>query len=234
MLRKDLILKNPAVQIMGKENLHQGKFGAVLSRAGVGKTQFLVQIAIYRLLNDEKILHVSLNDHMDKINLRYKEGYFSLIDSVGYIDPQKALRLWEDIDLAKTGMSYNESTFTPEKINEYLKSLKKENLQMPAMIVIDGLNFDRDQSAPLDEINAISEKYAVSVWFSMRTHREESLCPDGFPLQLEKLKNKFDKALFLKPRKDKIQVVILKDGDRASEKFLIDPATMMADQPESF
>ncbi|HKK90404.1 MAG TPA: hypothetical protein VJ936_03325, partial [Desulfobacteraceae bacterium] len=66
MLRKDLITKNPAVKIMGKENLHQGRFGAVLSRAGVGKTQFLVQIAISRLLDEEKVLHVSLNDQMEK------------------------------------------------------------------------------------------------------------------------------------------------------------------------
>ena len=227
MLRKDLILKNPAVQIMGKENLHQGRFGAVLSRAGVGKTQFLVQIAISRLLDEEKVLHVSLNDQMEKINLRYKEGYFSLIDSVGYIDPQKAVRLWEDLDRAKTGIAYNEATFSPEKIRDYLKSLKKENLQIPAMLVIDGLNFDKDLSQPLGALDAISREFSTAVWFSMKSHREEALCSDGFPKQLENIKEKFDKALFLKPTQDKIEAVILKDGDRAGEKFLIDPATMM-------
>ncbi|MEA1967192.1 MAG: hypothetical protein U9N77_03105 [Thermodesulfobacteriota bacterium] len=227
MLRKDLITKNPAVQIMGKENLHQGRFGAVLSRAGVGKTQFLVQIAISRLLNDEKIIHVSLNDQMDKINLRYKEAYFNLIDSIGYIDPQKAVRLWDDLDLAKIGIAYNESTFSPEKIRDYLQSLKKENLQIPAMLIIDGLNFDKDLSEILDQLYTVSRDFSISVWFSMRCHREESLCSDGFPKQLENVKEKFDKALFLKPKEDKIEAIILKDGDRANQKFMIDPATMM-------
>ncbi|MFO7749796.1 MAG: hypothetical protein R6V54_06845 [Desulfobacteraceae bacterium] len=227
MLRKDLITKNPAVKIMGKENLHRGRFGAVLSRAGVGKTQFLVQIAISRLLNEEKVLHVSLNDPMEKINLRYKEGYFSLIDSIGYIDPQKAVRLWEDLDRAKTGIAYNEATFSSDKIREYLKSLKKEDLQMPAMLVIDGLDFDTELSRPLEELDAISKDFSIAVWFSMKSHREEALCGDGFPKKLENLKEKFDKVLFLKPKQDKIETVILKDGDRAGDTFLVDPATMM-------
>ena len=39
--------------------------------------------------------------------------------------------------------------------------------------------------------------------------------------------DKIDKAIFLKPVKDKIEAVILKDGDRTDQKHLLDPATMM-------
>jgi len=69
MLRKDLTKKSPAIRIMGMENLHKGKFGTVLSRAGVGKTQFLVQIALSWLLEGENILHISLDDPMDNPKL---------------------------------------------------------------------------------------------------------------------------------------------------------------------
>ena len=77
MLKKDLILKSPVSQTIGFDNIRNGKFGAVLSRAGVGKTSFLVQIALTQLLNDEKILHISLDDQMEKINLRYSDGILS-------------------------------------------------------------------------------------------------------------------------------------------------------------
>ena len=67
MLKKDLILKSPVERAIGTENITNGRFGAVLSRAGVGKTSFLVQIALTQLLADQKILHVSLDESFIKI-----------------------------------------------------------------------------------------------------------------------------------------------------------------------
>ena len=228
MLKNDLIQKSPAIIIMGSENLHQGRFGAVLSRAGVGKTQFLVQIAISRLLEGEQTLHISLSDPMDKINVRYKEAYTSLVDSIGYVDPLKANRLWEDIEPCKTGISYNELTFTAEKLKDYLKTLRKGDVKIPAMVIVDGLDFDTDITTLLDDLKTISEEFETSFWFSMQSHREEPLSQDGYPPQLERVKDRFDKALFLQPKNEKIEAVILKDGDRAKQRFVLDPATMMA------
>ena len=52
MLRNDLITRNP-LRLMGHESeeiLVQGGFGALLARAGVGKTAFLVQLSLNALL----------------------------------------------------------------------------------------------------------------------------------------------------------------------------------------
>ncbi len=56
MIKKDVILYNP-LRLIGYETediIPEGGFGAVLARAGVGKTAFLVQIAISTLLRDKK------------------------------------------------------------------------------------------------------------------------------------------------------------------------------------
>ncbi|MBF0200461.1 MAG: hypothetical protein HQK66_03940 [Desulfamplus sp.] len=227
MLRKDLIKKSPAVQIMGEAYLGQGEFGAVVSRAGVGKTQFLVQIAISWLLDGKRVIHISLDDSLDKINLRYKEGYNSLIDYVGYIDPLKANRLWEDVDTLKFGIQYNKQTFKSDNIRDYLSALKKDNLEMPAMIIVDGIDFDSDCTAVLDDLSMLASDFSLAIWFSIQSHREEEFTPEGLPIQLDKVKERFAKAVFLQPREDKIQVVTLKDGDRAGEIHIIEPATMM-------
>lgn len=227
MLKNDLIHRSPAIIIMGSENLHQGRFGAVLSRAGVGKTQFLVQIAISRLLEGENILHISLSDPMDKINVRYKEAFTSLVDSIGYVDPMKANRLWEDIEPCKTGISYNELTFTAEKLRDYLKTLRKGDVRIPAMIIVDGLDFDTDLTDLMDDLKAISENFETAFWFSMKSHREEPLTEVGYPRQLDQVKDRFDKALFLQPKDEKINAVVLKDGDRANQRYTLDPATML-------
>lgn len=227
MLKTDLISKSPVSKTIGIENVKDGKFGAVLSRAGVGKTSFLVQIALTTLLNDEKILHISLDDTIEKINLRYSEGYTNLVDSIGYVDPQKAIRLWENVNLNKVGISYSEATFDTEKIKDYLKSFKKADLVLPSLMIIDGLDFDKDVSIVLEKLEELNREFSIFTWFSMKNHREENLCADGFPIQLETYKDKFDKAILLQPVDDKIEAIVLKDGDRTDHKNLLDPATMM-------
>jgi len=227
MLKKDLVSKSPVSKTLGIENVKDGKFGAVLSRAGVGKTSFLVQIALTQLLNNDKILHISLDDPMKKINLRYQEGYTNLVDSIGYVDPQKAVRLWEDIKPNEVGISYNESTFNTGKIRDYLKSFKVSDLKLPSIMIIDGLNFDKDITNLLEELENLSREFSIFIWFSMKSHRDQELCKDGFPIQLETHKDKFDKAVFLQPVGDKIETVILKDGDRTDQRSRLNPATMM-------
>ena len=230
MLRKDLILRSPVNQTMGVENVTDGRFGAILSRAGVGKTSFLVQIALTRLLDNEKILHISLDDTMEKINVRYHEGYTNLVDSIGYVDAQKAQRLWEDINPDKVGICYTQTTFDTQKIREYLQSFKKADLPLPSIMIIDGLDFDEDVSKIMDELQEIQGEFNIFTWFAMKVHREEELCENGFPIQLETHKDRFQKAVFLSPVEDKIEAVILKDGERTNEKTLLNPSTMMAVQ----
>lgn len=227
MLKKDLILRSPAEKAIGTENITDGQFGAVLSRAGVGKTGFLVQIALTQLLSDEKILHISLDDPMEKINLRYDEAYTNLVDSIGYVDPQKAVRLWESIKHNKVGISYTESTFDTDKIRDYLKSFKKAELALPTILVIDGLDFDADLSEILEDLKQLNQEFSISIWLSMKSHREEPLSQEGFPVQLANHEDLVDKAVYLMPVDDKIEAVVLKDGDRTDQKFLLDPATMM-------
>ncbi len=227
MLRKDLILRSPVEKTIGSENITDSRFGAVLSRAGVGKTSFLVQIALTQLLKGNKILHVSLDDSMDKINLRYTEGFTNLVDSIGYVDPLKADRLWDDIEPCKVGISYTETSFDSGKISDYLKSFKKADMDFPAIMVLDGLDFDKDNTDILEQLRQLNQEFSLPIWFAMQSHREEALTEDGFPVQLAAHNELFDKALFLNPLDNKIQAVILKDGDRINQKYLLNPATMM-------
>jgi len=227
MLKNDLILRSPAEKTIGAENIIEGQFGAVLSRAGVGKTGLLVQIALTRLLCDEKVLHISLCDTIEKITIRYNEGYTSLIDNIGYVDAQIAERLWDEIQHHKTGIAYNESTFNVDKIRDYLSSFKGADLTLPTLMIIDGLDFDTDLSGMLSDLKQLQQDFGLCTWFSMKSHRDEPLNQNGYPVQLEKYDTLFDKAVFLVTEEDKIQAIVLKDGDRTDQKFLLDPATLM-------
>ena len=56
MFKKELKIRNPLRHLgQGKEELlNGGFFGAVMAPVGVGKTAFLVQLAINSMLEDEK------------------------------------------------------------------------------------------------------------------------------------------------------------------------------------
>ncbi|WP_462269048.1 hypothetical protein [Desulfobacter sp.] len=227
MLKSDLILRSPAKKTIGAENITNGQFGAVLSRAGVGKTGFLVQIALTRLLCDEKVLHISLCDTIEKITIRYNEGYAGLVDSIGYVDAQIAESLWDEIQHHKTGIAYNESTFNVNKIRDYLDSFKGADITLPTLMIIDGLDFDTDLSDMLSDLKQLQQDFGLCTWFSMKIHREDPLNQSGYPIQLENYDMLFDKAVFLVPEENKIQAIVLKDGDRTDQKFLLDPASLM-------
>ena len=231
MLKKDLVLRSPVEKTIGSNKIMDKGFGAVLSRAGVGKTSFLVQIALTRLLKDEKILHISLDDAMEKINIRYEDGFHNLVDSIGYVDAQKAQEAWESISPNKVGISYTEATFDTEKIKDYLDSFKDADMDLPTLMIVDGLNFDEDLTGILDEMKSIHETSGMAIWFAVKNHREGSPCEDSFPAQLNGKEDLFKRALFLKPVENKIEAVVLNDD--TCQTYLLNPATMMLmDFPE--
>ena len=93
MLKKDLTLRNP-LRLLGKENqdiLSKGGFGAVLARAGVGKTAIMVQLSLETLLRGKNVLHVSLSDPVNKVSLWYKEVFHNLADQYNATAGQPAL-----------------------------------------------------------------------------------------------------------------------------------------------
>jgi hypothetical protein len=98
MLVKDLMLRNP-FRLLGEEagqHLESGQLGAVLARAGVGKTAFLVQLALNGLLRNQKVLHISINDPVNKVTLWYEE-VFRHITLQYQGQESSANEIWESI-----------------------------------------------------------------------------------------------------------------------------------------
>ncbi|MCG8531344.1 MAG: hypothetical protein MI749_11835, partial [Desulfovibrionales bacterium] len=131
----------------------------------------------------------------------------------------------------KVGISYTEATFDTEKIKDYLDSFKDADMDLPTLMIVDGLNFDEDLTGILDEMKSIHETSGMAIWFAVKNHREGSPCEDSFPAQLNGKEDLFKRALFLKPVENKIEAVVLNDD--TCQTYLLNPATMMLmDFPE--
>ena len=228
MLKKDLILRNP-LRLLGQENkeiLTPGGLGAVLARAGVGKTALMVQLSLETLLRGKNVLHVSLDDPVNKVGLWYDEVCYHLADQYNI---QQINDLWESILPHRFIMTFRVEGFSVPKLDERLTDLTEQNIFSPDMIIIDGLPFSKTTETYLEQLKTFSQKHQVCIWFSVRTHRHEEPDPQGIPPQLAGLEDLFDIIIQLQPQGEEINVKAIKGGAPESRSALLklDPSTML-------
>lgn len=228
MLKKDLILRNP-LRVMGYENddiLEAGEFGAVLARAGVGKTAFLVQLSLNALLRGKNVLHISLEDPVNKVSLWYQE-VFNLIAEQYKVD--QINQIWESLLPHRFIMTFRVEGFSIPKLEERLSDLMEQNIFSPQMMIVDGLPFDESVRQPLNEFKNLIKNHQMPAWFTIRTHRHDDPGPDGLPMQLAQLSDLFEIAVQLLPEGKEIHVKAVKGAESFSEHLdlRLDPSTML-------
>jgi hypothetical protein len=228
MLKKDLILRNP-LRMMGYENdeiLNAGEFGAVLARAGVGKTAFLVQLSLNALLRGKNVLHISLEDPVNKVSLWYQE-VFNLIAEQYRVD--QINQLWESLLPHRFIMTFRVEGFSVPKLKERLSDLTEQNIFSPQMMIVDGFPIDNSAYQSLTEFKNLIKNHQMPAWFTVRTHRHEDPGPDGIPMQLSQLSDLFEIAIQLLPVGKEIHVKAAKGAESFSEQFdlRLDPSTML-------
>ncbi|MBW2574772.1 MAG: AAA family ATPase [Deltaproteobacteria bacterium] len=228
MIKKELILQNP-LRFIGDETediLPEGGFGAVLARAGVGKTSLLVQLALNTVLRSKYVLHVSLDDPVNKISLWYKEVFSHLTKSY---DAKETNKLWEDLLPYRFIMTFKVEGFSVPKLEERLTDLKEQNIFSPQMVLIDGFHFNESTRTSLSEFKRLAKNHSLHVWFAVKTHRHEKSEPEGMPSQLSDVSDLFDIIIQLQPEGKKIHVITLKGEPQGSDRpaLFLDPATML-------
>lgn len=229
MLKNDLSLRNP-LRLMQNDSqsglLPVGGFGAVLASAGVGKTALLVQISLNSLLEGWNVLHISLEDPVDKVNLWYTE-VFNHIARQYNVKP--ANELWDTLLPHRFIMTFRVEGFSVPKLDERLTDLIEQNIFRPHAIIIDGLPFDKNVRPPLVELKALAQRRGCHAWFTVRTHRHETPDAKGIPTQLAGLVDLFDVILHLQPQDKEVHIKALKGQENGGDQtgLVLDPATML-------
>ena len=228
MSGKDLILQNP-LKRLGYESediLSKGGVGAVLARAGVGKTALIVQFALNMLLKKRSVLHISLNDSVKKVSLWYDEVLRNIATHYE-IEPMKLLK--SDILKHRLIMTFKTADFSFQKLEKRLAELKDQRIFFPEMILIDGLEFDETVKQNLVQLESLAKIHSLCVWFAVRTHRHEKPASDGIPAQLSGIDERFEVIIQLLPEEKNIRLKVLKGkhSDLDDYTLFLDPATML-------
>jgi len=232
MLKQELILLNP-LRKLGFETediLPPGGFGAVLAHAGVGKTALLVQMAMNGMLRGKNVLHISLNDPVNKVNLWYNELFHHL---AGRYEGAQTSRLWESVLPHRFIMTFRVESFTVPKLEERLNDLSEQGIFKPSMMIIDGLHFDESLRGDLNDLKALAAGSGMHSWFTVHTHRHELPDTEGLPKSFAPVAGLFDLVLELKPERADIHIKLLRGGGSspAASPLLLDPSTMLIKDP---
>ncbi len=221
------VLRNPLRRLgYGADDiLSTGEFGVVAARAGVGKTSFLVQIALNAMMRGKSVLHISLEHPVKKVTVWYQEVFQHISE---HHDLKNTHQLWETILPFRFVMTLQVDGFSVPRLVERLKDLTEQKIFKPDMIIIDGLPFDGAVRGILSELKPLMEG-SMSAWFTARTHRHEAPAPDGLPAQLVNIKDLFEVIIALQPEGSDILVRNLKGGNGAADPSLVrmNPSSMI-------
>lgn len=228
MMRNDLIQKNP-LRCLEQEDgslLPPGGLGVVLSPAGVGKTAFMVQIAIDTMLHEKKILHISLNDSIDKITLWYRELFLNL---AGHHQFERADDTWQSILPWRFIMTFKVARFSVPILEERLSDLMEQDIFQPSLLIIDALAFTDSDIPSIEELKNMVGRRGMSLWVTGNSHRDDERRPDGIPVRLSPVLDLVDRIIELTPGETGISVAALKGlpGEPADTGLYLDPATML-------
>ena len=229
MLKEDLIKKNPlrVLNPLSVESLPDHRMGLVMARAGLGKTAILVQIAMDSMLRNQKVLHVSIGEGLEKAKAWYEDIYKYIAEG---FQLDNAPEIESELMRNRMIMTFKEAAFSRPKLEERLNDLVYQNIFRPDIVVVDGYDF---AEADYDSIMDLKEMMAamnVQGWFSALRHRDDKrVSAAGVPAPCHEVDGLFDTVILLQPEKDSILLNIIKDEyDGAAGKILnLDPSTMM-------
>lgn len=203
-----------------------GQMGAICARAGIGKTSFLVQLAIFAMARSKKVLHISIDEPVTKINIWYGEVFAPIAKRNDISMPNMA---WEKILPNRLIMTLQLDGFSIPRLEERLADLIEQNIFNPETVVIDGFPFETPDRTVMEDMKSMAAKMGMNVWFTVTTHRHEDPLPDGLPVQLDGIQDLFSTVIQMVPNKKAVTLNILK-GDHAPDKtqsVYVDPVSML-------
>ncbi len=231
MGKKNLVMNNP-LRILGLEKKVKedgASMGLVMSRAGLGKTAILVQIALDSMLWGDKVLHVSIGEGFDKTRAWYDD----ILRLMAVEEKNESFQTTVDgIMSNRMIMTFKESSFSQAKLEERLDDLVQQQIYKPVCLIIDGYDFQAGTHAALEEFKEFMVRHGLKmIWFSATTHREDKRESSiGVPAPCHDIDDLFDVVMMIAPKDEAIDLKILKcvsDTVDTGTSLTLNPSTML-------
>ncbi len=211
MLKDELIKRSP-IRIFEKTihgGVGKGNLGVFTGRKGVGKTACLVHLAVDKLLSEKKVLHISFSGDPHHIEKWYDQTFQEIAQAYKL---ENVLNNHDQIISNRLILNYRpDYTHLKKTIKSIIKFLDDAHFS-PNIIIIDGFSFETASEENFKSWKSFAESIKLPLWFSATLHRENLEYDDkGIPTPVNKFQNIFAVIIMLKPKKNYIDLSLLKD-----------------------
>jgi len=217
MLLNELIQRSP-IRIFEQSiqgGLKNGEIGVIASPNGVGKTSVLVQLAMDKLLQGKKVIHVSFthaalaSQYKQYVPLWY-EDIFSEFTSRKNLE--NAAEVKNDLVKNRVLMTFNQDGVTREQVLKSLRAMIIDGGFPADSIIIDGLDFSRLSKEGVTVVKSFAAELGLSVWYSCTVKdNDPKFNNSSIPAILDEIADSIDIIITLQPKPDYVELSILKD-----------------------
>jgi hypothetical protein len=207
----------------------RGNIGVVLSRPGVGKTAFLVGVAVDALLQGRKVMHISTEESVEKMRAFYDEIFNLLVEN---LQLENSMQRRIDMERNRQLLVFNRKDFSLEKLEQSASFLRDIADFEPDVLIMDGTpRFEKTERWEVEGVRELAKKWNTEIWTASKTHREgQDLDERGVPAEVARYDDILNVIIFLEPEGDHVRVRILKDHDQVDApdvQMELDPKTLL-------
>jgi hypothetical protein len=230
MILTELIQRSP-IRIFEQSihgGLKAGEIGIVASPKGIGKTSVLVQLALDKLLQGKKVIHVSFTQHTHYVLSWYEEIFDEFISKKNL---ENAGEVKNNVVKNRVLMNFNQDGMANDQILKSLRAMITDGGFNAEAIIIDGLDFSRVAHERLASVKAFAQELGLSVWYSCSVKDDgPRYDKQNIPLVIKDYTSLIDVVIVLEPKSDHIELSVSKDRDSFDTKALamrLDPRTLL-------
>ena len=238
MILNELIQRSP-IRIFEQSihgGLKAGEVGIIASPNGVGKTSVLVQLALDKLLQGKRVIHVSFTraasaaQHIHYVPLWYEDIFNEFISKKNL---ENAAEIKNDLVKNRVLMNFNQDGVTKDQILKSLRAMIKNGGFYADAIIIDGFDFSRCEPGSLSGVKSFAEELGLCIWYSCSVKDDAAPAAydkENIPVVLSGFADQVDVVIVLQPKPSYVELSISKDRDSAITKhksMKLDPKTLL-------
>ncbi len=230
MLKEELVAKSP-VRVLEKSiegGLKSGNIGVIASKKGVGKTSVLVQIALDKLLQGQKVIHVSFTSHTSHV-IDWYENIFAEVAKKRGLEHLDDVR--DELVHNRVIMNFTQGSLQTEQILGSIRHMIVDGGFKAQTMIVDGFDFTKSSPENFAKVDAFAKEMGLEIWYSC-TLTGEVTHPgkDRVPVALTAYLGNIAVLILLEPAPEYIHFNVIKHHDRLNPEDLrikLDPKTLL-------
>jgi hypothetical protein len=241
MVLNELIQRSP-IRIFEQSihgGLKPGELGLIASPTGVGKTSVLVQLALDKLLQEKKVIHVSFTQDVHYVPIWYEDIFEEFIYKKNL---ENAGEIKSNLVKNRVLMNFTQDGVSILQIIKSLRAMIVEGGFKAESVIVDGYDFDRLTSCTINgktlskkeimaEVKNFATELGVSIWYSCSVKEgEQQFDKENIPVIIKDYVEYIDVVIVLQPKTDHVELSISKDRNSVitkSTSMELDPKTLL-------